>query len=155
MSENKKITQEDTLKFASLLEEVENELDEYDSNGKNYYDLISSAELETYDTTEEYNEHQRTIRDYIIKEYENKMFYRKVSFWSILTITGSLLVFIYSFLFLKADSASLSLLITLTVSVFANLIALIGIVFKYVFSSTTEIMDYSKNLYQQDKENNN
>lgn len=116
--------------------------------------IVSSRDLHEYDTTEEFNNHQEDIRKYIIREYESKMFYRKFSFWSIIVITFSLLIFIYLFLFFKSSTTPISFLITLTVSVFANLMALIGIVFKYVFSSTTEITDYASALADQEKENN-
>src|SRR5690625_3001307 len=84
-----------------LLENIETEEDE---EQENYFDIISSVDITEYDTTEEFNRHQRTIRHYIIEEYRNKMLYRKISFWSIIGITGSLLIFIYVFLFVKSST---------------------------------------------------
>lgn len=151
----KKDKTDEKEKYNELLFMLNDFETEENEEQKEYYELISSRNLHEYDTTEEFDKHQRTIRQYIIDEYESKMFYRKFSFWSIIGITFSLLVFIYLFLFFKSSSTPISFLITLTLSVFANLMALIGIVFKYVFSSTTEITDYAKALSEQEYRNNN
>lgn len=135
-----------------LIEDVDVDVDE---EQEKHFDIISRRRSNEYDTNEQFNNHQTDIRNYIIEEYKTKLFYRKFSFWSIISITFSLLLFIYLFLFFKSSTAPISFLITLTVSVFANLMALIGIVFKYVFSSTTEITDYASALATQEKEDNN
>lgn len=123
-------------------------------NQESFYQLLSNRKYGEYGTNEAFNAHHNEIRKYIIQEYESKISYRKISFWSIMIVTFSLLVFIYMFLFLKSETAPISFLITLTVSVFANLMALIGIVFRYVFSSTTEITDYAKVLSDREETNN-
>ncbi|WP_040979738.1 hypothetical protein [Oceanobacillus jeddahense] len=141
--------------------EIDNLLDEFDEilNSEEYTDShespymkVNSRTVNEYDTNLQFKEHSDKIRKHILDELKAKQTLRKYSYWIIIGIFVSLMILTWTFLFRFSEDTPLALLMTVTIAAFGNMLSLVAIIFKYVFSSTTEITDYAKILL--DNENN-
>lgn len=136
------------------LENLKDLIGEVETEGplNNDYNVVHNRKNKEYATSEQFKNHNNAIMEEILQEYRSKRKLRSISYWIIIGFALSLLIFISLFMLLKSDKAHLSLLITLTVAVFGNLSALSAIIFKYVFSSTTELTNYAEHLLDYDKD---
>lgn len=140
--------------ISHLLDDFEETPNSDETLQKSLYNIISDRKGNEFSTDDEFKEHNNAIRDQIIDELKSK---KKLRFWSYIIIfffAFSLMGATWTFLFLKSETAHLSLLITITIAAFGNLLTLIAIIFRYVFSSTTELTDYAKILLENENNGN-
>jgi len=133
------------------LEQLVAEIKTNDFSINNNYDAIHNRKNKEYETSNQFKKHSNEIRNVIIEEYRSKRKLRKVSYFILVLFALVILLFTGFFIFFKAEKVPLSLSITLVVGAFANLSALFAIIFRYVFSSTTELTDYAKYLLDHEK----
>lgn len=141
-----------------LLDEDEVETDKptissYEKN-KKLSETLSKRKNEEFETNSQFKRHNHEIRSHIIEELKSKKKVRAISYWVIVVLALLLMGATWTFLFLKSDTAHISLLITVTVAAFGNMLTLVAIIFRYVFSSTTELTDYAKILLENENNGN-
>lgn len=118
------------------------------------YDIINERNSNEFSTDDQFIEHSNKIRNHIIDELKSKKRLRIISYWVIVGFAITLMGATWTFLFRFSEDTPLALLITVTVASFGNMLSLIAIIFKYVFSSTTEITDYAKILLESENNGN-
>lgn len=96
--------------------------------------------------------HKEIINDQIIKELKFK---RKARFWSIILFSIISVIIVSNLallLYWNPINLSDKVLIVMTTVTFANLFAIIAVIFKYLFSSTKEMLDYNSSFYNHEEE---
>ena len=127
-SELSKNTKENTEEYS------ENEIDKVNLDSKNIFDSFKDSQ--TY---------QKEIRDSVITQLRFKDKWRKRAIWGFIILTIvlliNLLVLVYGFS-QKIDVKIIILFMSLT---FVHTFTIIYFLFKYIFSSTDELIKHNKN----------
>ncbi|QDW99047.1 syntaxin family protein [Staphylococcus agnetis] len=103
------------------------------------------------DNLQDIQTHKEMINSHIVKDLDFKRKARKVSIICFLVIAVIIIANLGIVLYLNPAMLDYKVIITLVTASFANLVAIILVVFQYVFSSTKEILDYNSKIYE-DKE---
>lgn len=103
------------------------------------------------DNLQDIQTHKEMINSHIVKDLGFKRKARKVSIICFLVIAVIIIANLGIVLYLNPAMLDYKVIITLVTASFANLVAIILVVFQYVFSSTKEILDYNSKIYE-DKE---
>lgn len=94
--------------------------------------------------------HKEIINKQIVDELEFK---KKAKIWSIKTfLVISLIIIINLILILYWNPGHMDykVIVVIVTATFANLFAIITLIFKYVFSPTKDMLDYNANIYDRD-----
>lgn len=102
------------------------------------------------ENSEDFRQHQEAIRHLIVSEYRQKHFFRNMAtglaLCLILVFMLAVLGLIHYLVRCKGYVPSDAVMIGLCVTSFANVVGLVAIVFKYIFSDTKDLTAYSSTL---------
>ncbi|EKH7754146.1 hypothetical protein OJ625_RS13795, partial [Staphylococcus pseudintermedius] len=138
-------------------EDILKEIDEVKQNhnsqvSKSIVKQIKINEKQTKeDNLQDIQTHKEMINSHIVKELDFKRKARKVSIASFFIVGLLIILNLALVLYWNPLKLDYKVIITLVSVSFANLFAIILVVFKYIFSSTKEILDYNSKIYE-DKE---
>ncbi|MTV22991.1 MULTISPECIES: hypothetical protein [Staphylococcus] len=144
-------------KNGKSLEDILKEIDEVKLNhnsqfSKSIVKQIKINEKQTKeDNLQDIQTHKEMINSHIVKELDFKRKARKVSIVSFFIVGLLIILNLALVLYWNPLKLDYKVIITLVSVSFANLFAIILVVFKYIFSSTKEILDYNSKIYE-DKE---
>ncbi|EGQ2705565.1 TPA: hypothetical protein K8107_000350 [Staphylococcus pseudintermedius] len=144
-------------KNVKSLEDILKEIDEVKQNhnsqvSKSIVKQIKINEKQTKeDNLQDIQTHKEMINSHIVKELDFKRKARKVSIASFFIVGLLIILNLALVLYWNPLKLDYKVIITLVSVSFANLFAIILVVFKYIFSSTKEILDYNSKIYE-DKE---
>ena len=99
------------------------------------------------DSLQDIQTHKEMINSHIVKELDFKRKARKFSIISFLFVGALIILNLALMLYWNPTKLDYKVIITLVSVSFANLFAIILVVFKYIFSSTKEILDYNSKIY--------
>lgn len=101
------------------------------------------------DNLQDIQTHKEMINSHIVKELDFKRKARKFSIWTFLIIGFLIILNLGFILYWNPLKLDYKVIITIVSVSFANLFAIILVVFKYIFSSTKEILDYNSKIYEE------
>lgn len=84
--------------------------------------------------------------DLVVNELHFKRNSRHKSFWALIILTSVLLLNLGAILYWNPTSLSDNIVIAMITATFANVFALIALIFRFIFSPTREILDYTKGI---------
>lgn len=99
------------------------------------------------DNLQDIQTHKEMINSHIMRELDFKRKARKFSIISFLFVGALIILNLALILYWNPTKLDYKVIITLVSVSFANLFAIILVVFKYIFSSTKEILDYNSKIY--------
>ncbi|MHB7918989.1 hypothetical protein [Staphylococcus hominis] len=103
------------------------------------------------DSLQDIQTHKEMINSHIVKELDFKRKARKVSIISFFIVGALIILNLALMLYWNPTKLDYKVIITLVSVSFANLFAIILVVFRYIFSSTKEILDYNSKIYSEDE----
>lgn len=137
------------------LEDIIKEIDEVKLNHnsqfpKSIIKQIKSNEKQTKkDNLQDIQTHKEMINSHIVKELDFKRKARKISIYTFFVIGFLIILNLGFILYWNPLELDYRVIITIVSVSFANLFAIILVVFKYIFSSTKEILDYNSKIYEE------
>lgn len=139
---------QDTQKLLEKINEnrkiISEQVAESDQNTLSHQEV--EPEKNTSKTQREFQKHQRRIQQSLEIEFKQKEQYRKFLFVWVVIVSNILLlcwigILVCQIVFLK-QSLSDSVLISGGITIAAEFLGLVAIMFKYVFSPTKDVSDY-------------
>ncbi|MCE4965317.1 hypothetical protein BU679_01060 [Staphylococcus chromogenes] len=137
------------------LEEILKEIDEVKLNhnsqfSKSIVKQIKTNEKQTKkDNLQDIQTHKEMINSHIVKELDFKRKARKISICTFFFVGFLIILNLALILYWNPLKLDYKVIITIVSVSFANLFAIILVVFKYIFSSTKEILDYNSKIYEE------
>jgi|GEM_PF-6049180 len=128
--------------------------DHSEVNAKILKQILRNEKEEKVDDISDIDNHKQTINKKIVEELNFKS---KAKVWSVvimLIISMAIMSNLFIVLYWNPLNFDYKIILGLITATFANLFALIMVVFKYVFSPTKEMLDYNSSLIKNDDENN-
>ncbi len=117
--------------------------------------ILRNEKEDKVDDINDINNHKQTINKKIIEELNFKS---KAKVWSIRIMLGISIVIMANLLvvlYWNPLNFDYKIILGLITATFANLFALITVIFKYVFSPTKEMLDYNSSLITNKDDINN
>ncbi|WP_353418218.1 hypothetical protein PYH72_09035 [Staphylococcus delphini] len=99
------------------------------------------------DNLQDMSTHRNSINYHIFQELAFKWKARRISIWLLVGLCVIIIINLLLILYWNPVKLDYRVTISLITVTFANLFAIVLAVFKYVFSSTKEILDYNANIY--------
>lgn len=138
--------------LSSLLDEINKELPEIPEYNQN---KIPSSKKNEYDDIDTFDRHQ----NFLLTELQNEIeFKRKARIWSISILSAIgliMLLNIFAMLYFQGSKFmkviavpefESGIVLAMIGATFANLFAIITLIFKYIFSPTSELMTHAKEM---------
>ncbi|EGS82353.1 hypothetical protein AXF03_11740 [Staphylococcus aureus] len=137
------------------LDDILKEINEIELKSRSEFpkDIINQIKVNEKQTKEDnlqdIQTHKEMINSHIVKELDFKRKARKFSIFTFFIVGFLIILNLGLILYCNPVKLDYKVIITIVSVSFANLFAIILVVFKYIFSSTKEILDYNSKIYEE------
>lgn len=115
---------------------------------------LEQDQVKKVDNLQDIETHRQTINNEIVEEFKFKKQARMASIIVFLNLSFLLVINLLLILYWNPAKLDYKVIIVLITATFANIFAIVTLVFKYIFSPTKDMLDYNSNLNMPNYENN-